>query len=189
MNGSGTVRVVKRDGTEEAFDVHKLAAALFRAMRASGGRFRDADQLAQAIGIHLRRCGWSRVSSAAIFEMAIKVLRRCRLMRAAESLQSSRTERRLRRSRLRVRHHDGRTTLWDKSWLGELAQRSWFLSPRTGRLLAGEVEGALLGAEATVVSRQDVLDMLNERVAQYGLADAVPVRLSAGADASAARGG
>jgi hypothetical protein len=42
------------------------------------------------------------------------------------------------------------------------------------------VERELLASGLVVVSRRDVLDMLNERVAQYGLADAVPVRLPAG---------
>jgi hypothetical protein len=180
VNGSRKVRVLKRDGTEEAFDPHKLAGAMFRAMRETEGRFYDAYQLAQALGMYLRRSRRRRISSAAIFEMAVKVLRRCRLGAAGEAMEAHRTERQVRRSRLHVCHDGDKLTLWDKNWLSQLAQRSWFLSPATGRILAAEIERSLLAARVTLVARQEVVDMLNGRVAEYGLADAVPVRLPAG---------
>jgi len=179
MHGSGKIRVTKRDGAEEAFDAGKLAGAMFRAMRQTSGRHHDACQLALAVEMYLRRSGRWRISSAAILEMAVKVLRQSGLAPAGDLLEARHLQRRARRGRLRIRHDDGKVTLWEKGWLSQLAERSWFLSRATARMLAGEIEFQLLAAEVDLVSRRDILDLLNERVVQYGLADAVPVRLPA----------
>ncbi len=180
VDGSRKIRVIKRDGAEEAFDAAKLAGAIYRAMRQTSGRYYDACQLALAIEMYLDRSGWGRISSAAVLEMAVKVLRQSGLAAAGDRLDTRDRGRRARRRRLCIRHDNGKVTLWDKSWLSQLAERSWFLSRPTGRVLAGEIESQLLAAKAGVVSRGDILNLLNERVAQYGLADAVPVRLPAG---------
>ena len=179
MSGSGTIRIVKRDGTQEPFDAGKLATSMFQGMRQTSGRYCDAWQLAEAIESHLRRRKNRRTSSDAVFEMAVEVLRRSGFTTAGYVLQAHRSWRLLRRQRLQVRHEGGRATLWDKSWLSQLAQGSWFLAPTTGRILAGQIEQILLAAEIKVVPRQDVVEMLNELVVQYGLADAVPVRIPA----------
>ena len=42
------------------------------------------------------------------------------------------------------------------------------------------MERELLARSPGVVARRDVLDMLNQRVAEYGLADAVPVQVATG---------
>jgi hypothetical protein len=177
VDGSGTIRVLKRDGGEELFDAQKLAGVMHRAMRVSGGRLYDARQLAAAIELYLERSEWDCLTSTAVFEMTVKVLRHCGFDAPADALEAHRAERQARRQRVRIRHEDGKVTLWDKSWLSEVAQRSWFLSPTTGRILAADVERDLLAAQVGVVHREDVVDMLNQRVAQYGLADAVPFRL------------
>ena len=178
MNGSRKIRVVKRDGTEEVFDPEKLAGAMARAMGGSYERFRCCRHIALGIGIYLRRSRWHRISSGAILEMVVKVLVRLGWSRPAERLQAHHRLRQDRRERLKVCHEGGEITLWDKSWLSQLAQRSWFLLPTTGRILAGQIERELLDGPLGVVSRRDVLDRLNRRVAEYGLADAVPVRSS-----------
>ncbi len=176
MDGSRKIRVIKSDSTEEFFDARKLAASMFRAMQGRRGRLYDAMQLAIAIGIYFQRSSLRRINSDALGELAAKVLRRCRLGAAAEAMEDFRQRRRIRRARLCVRHEAGMVTMWDKGWLSSWAQSSWMLSRTTSRILAGQVERELLDGEAIVVSRLDVLDMLNRRVAEYGLADAVPVR-------------
>ncbi len=176
MDGSRKIRVIKGDSTEEPFDARKLAASMFRAMEGRRGRLYDAVQLSIAIGIYLKRSSLLTVTSDALSEFAVKVLRRCRLSEAASAMEDFRQRRRIRRTRLAVRHEGGKVTMWDKGWLSSWAQSSWLLSRTTSRILAGQVERELLDSEAIVVSRLEVLDMLNRRVAEYGLADAVPVR-------------
>ena len=150
MNGSRTIRVLKRDGRTEALDLSKLAAAMWRAMCSitpgsargvtpASGRYRDALDLADAIGIYLRRTNRTCVSSAAIFEMTLKVLRRVRLSDAAD------------------------------------ARTSWHVSDTTARIVAAELESDLLGDGERTMERTEVIDRLNVRIAELGLADAVPV--------------
>jgi hypothetical protein len=180
VNGSRKIRVIKRDGSEEPFDARKLGASMTRAMRGIGGGRYPADQLAEAIEIYVRRNGWRRVPSAAVFEMTVKALGCAELAEAGRAMEAHRAARQAGRRRLRVRHDDGQVTQWDKAWLGELARRSWYVSRSTGRLLAGQIEAELVSRGLAEIARQDVLEMLNRRVAEYGLADAVPVRAAAG---------
>lgn len=157
----------------------KLAGTMFRAMRGASGGYYEACQLALAIEVYLDHSRSRRITSAALLEMAVKVLRQSGFPAAGNMVEAHHARRRARRRQLRIRHDDGKVTLWDKSWLGQLAERSWFLSRATGRMLAGEIESQLLAGEVGVMSRGDILGMLNELVAQYGLADAVPLRLPA----------
>jgi hypothetical protein len=180
VDGSRTIRVCKRDGSDELFCAPKLAAGMARAMRETSGRYFDACQLALAVELYLDRNNRRRVSSTALFEMVVKVLHRAGLVRAADAMETCRAARAEARRHLCICHDGGQSTQWDKGWLSQLAQRSWFLSPVTARILAGEVERELLSRGPGVVARRDVLDMLNQRVAEYGLADAVPVQAPVG---------
>ena len=175
MNGSGTIRVVKRDGNVEVFDAGKLAGAMYRAMSGFWGRYEDARELARAVGIYLARRGHRRVSSAAIFEMALKSLRRVRFDVAAAMFETHRAWRRRCRGGLRVIHADGHVTLWDKAWAANLAYRNWGLRPVTGRIIAGKVEEELLCGSRQLVLRSEVVGRVNAWVSRYGLADAVPI--------------
>ena len=177
MDGSRTIRVIKRDGCEEAFDAAKLAAAMYRAMLHVGGTFYDAGQLALAIEVHLSRTGVKRISSAAIMEMVLKVLRRVGMAPAAMAVEAYRGWRDGRRRQIRIQHECGEVTLCDKGWLSELACRGWHLSSKAGRIIAAQVERDLLAGRRNELSRQEVQDMINERVAEFGLADAVPVEV------------
>ena len=173
MDGSRTIRVVKRDGSEEDFDRRKLAGAMYRAMVASRGSFDDAGDLAWAIEVYLDRCGWWEATSTAIFEMAVKVLRRVTLPEAAAAMESHRIWRDQRRRRLGVRHDSGHLTQWDRNWVAQLACRSWRLSPATGRIIAAEVESAVLATQAVEITRRQVVAHVNRLVGEFGLAEAV----------------
>ncbi len=175
MSRSRKIVVNKRDGQVEAFDAAKLAGTLGRALGRSGGDISDARELARAIAIFLVRGKRSDIPSTAIFEMGLKALRHVEMGEAAEILELNHTLRNIRRKLVRVRHDDGRLTMWDKSWLVELAMRMWHVSRTTGRILAGEVEGEIISQDKPEVSRGEIIDLLNRRVAERGLADAVPV--------------
>jgi hypothetical protein len=170
---------MKRDGREEAFDARKLAAAMHRAMRRAGGGLHEARQLALAIGVFLSSRGCGQVTSAAVFEMSVKVLHRIGRSAAADALEAHRAWRGRRRRRLRVRHDAGTVTVWDKSWVCEQACRTWGLSRAAGRIIAGQIEMAALGAGRAELSRREVRELVNEHVAAFGLADAVPLAAAA----------
>jgi hypothetical protein len=144
-------------------------------MCGTSGRYEDACQLALAMKIYIDRDTAKVVSSGAIFEMAVKVLRRVSLDGAAETLRMYRGQTHAWRHVMRVQHYGGTVTYWDKAWLSELACRSWYLMPRTGRLIAGEIEKQLRCANKEIVSRGELVEMVNRRVTEFGLGDAVPV--------------
>jgi len=167
---------MKRDGSFERFDEAKLAGSMWAAMKGRLGGHEDARELARAVTCHLHRTGQDCISSTAVFEMALKVLRRVRLWDVARAMEMAQQRRRAGRKLLRVLHDGGHMTLWDKSWLATLASHSWHLSPGCGRILAAMIERELLREPSQTVHRQDLLDRVNDYVAAYGLADAVPVR-------------
>jgi len=175
VSGSRTIQVIKRDGSEEQFDLAKLTASIWAPMRAGPGRYLHATELAKAVQAYIERIGWPAVSTAAIFEMTLKVLLRVDYNDAANAYETAHQARKARRKQFRVVHANGRVTMWDKSWLAKVACGSWRLSPRAARILAGQVEAKLLCGSARWASREDIVDMLNELVAEFGLADAVPV--------------
>ena len=169
--------VLKKDGTAEAFDRRKLAAAIWRAMSRTRASYDHAARLAEAIETYIRRSRTRCVSSAAVFEMTLKALKYVGIPDAAESAEEYAQWRGLLRKQLRIRHEGDRLTMWEKSWLFEFAQRGWQVSRRTARIFAGQVEEDLLRSGQTVVHRADVIEALNRMMAEYGLADALPARL------------
>jgi hypothetical protein len=166
---------MKRDGATEDFDGMKLGASLWRVIRPAGGLARQAYDLAAAIEVYITRAGLSKVSTSAIFEMSIKVLRRVGFQHAGEALEVHRIWRCEHRRRLSVRQDDGRSIEWDKSWLAQWAARSWHISPVAARIIAGRLEDELLPVTPLELTRTEVVELLNDRMAQFGLADAVPV--------------
>ncbi len=175
MVGSWTIRVLKRDGQAEEFDGLKLAAAIWRAMGGGQDFYPQALYFSDAIRFYVSRGRQGCVSSAAIFEMCVKLLQYVGQPLAARRMQEHRSWRMARRRELRIRHERGKLTLWEKGWLAEFARRSWRLSTRTARILAGQIEADLLQGSAREIPRQEIINRLNEITAAYGLADAVPV--------------
>lgn len=172
-SGSGKIRVVKRDALLEAFSRAKLAGAMHRAMLATEGTYPDAWELAWAIEIYLRRRHWTCISSAALRDMAGKVLRRVRLAGAAEAMAAHHADRARKRAATWIDHGEGRRSAWDKTWIAQLAKQVWQVSPATARILAGDVEAAVLRREGVIVPRREVIDVLGRHVGAYGLAGAV----------------
>jgi hypothetical protein len=175
VNGSGTIRVAKRDGTFEPFDRDKLAAAMYEVMPDRRRALFDSREVALAIDIYLHRRGWSTVSSAAVFEVVLKTFRRIDMDLPAAMMETHRDWRVRRRRQMKVRYADGRTARWDKGWLIKLICSSWRLGRITGRILAGDIEDRLMNADIDVIGRNDLVQLVNAMVVAYGLADAVPV--------------
>lgn len=169
--------VLKADGSVEAFDRMKLTSSMWRAMHGAGGKFRDARNLAETIEIYLGKKRQKCIETSAISEMCAKIMRRVLLSEAAERFEAYCVWRDDRRGQLHLRHEGGMETLWDKNWISELAGRCWNLSPVTSRIVAAMIEQDVLEGERDVLFREEVIGMLNDRVASLGLADAVPVRL------------
>ncbi len=180
MDGAdtGIVNVVKRDGSAEPFDARKLAGTVWRAMHAQGRRasYRHALNVASAVEIYLQRTHWTCVSGAAVFEMVVKVLRRIRFDTAADAMEEHRLWRSLRRGRTFVDHPEAHQTAWDKTWVVRLAEQGWNLSRPAARALAAQIEHTVLATTEGALSREEVLELLNSSVAEYGLVDAVPTR-------------
>lgn len=176
MAENPTPMVLKRDGSCEPFDLERLSGTFWRGLYAVGGQQSDARQLARAIQLHLRRKQYTEIDTDAIFEMVLKALRRIRFGEAAELLQLHRILRDARRRQLFIRHHGEHLTQWDKTWLVELAEELWPISRRTARIIAGEVEEHFLVPDRSEVPREHVLGLLNRKMCELGLADAVPVR-------------
>jgi len=175
VNGSGTIRIAKRDGTFEPFDRDKLAAMMYKAMQDSPRAFSESREVALAIDIYLQRRGWPTVSSAAVLEMVLRTLRRIGMDLPAAIMETHHTWRLRRCRHMKVRYPDGRTAVWDKGWLVKLICSSWHLGRATGRVLAGYMEARLLDEDVDVIDRDKLIEQVNTLVAAYGLADAVPV--------------
>jgi hypothetical protein len=178
VKGTRTVRVRKRDGFAEDFDAHKLAGAMWRAMLPRG-RYGDAFDLAMAIQLYLQRTGRRTISSAAIFEMTVKVLRRVRMNQAADALEAHRSWRSGRRLRVNVCDGGSRGARWNKGWLVRAAARAWNLSRSAARIVAGRAEAEVLAGGCDRVPRDALIERVNVLVSEFGLADAVPVHRSA----------
>jgi len=175
VNGSGTIRVAKRDGTFEPFDRDKLASVMRKVMRDGPRAFSESQEIAFAIDIYLQRRGWATVSSAAVLEMVLRTFRRIGMDLPAAMMETHHTWRIRRRRHVKVRYADGRTALWDKGWLGKLICSSWHLGRAVARIIAGEMESGLLDSDVDVIDRDKLIEQVNAMVAAYGLADAVPV--------------
>lgn len=176
MDKTRKVQVLKRDGSAEEFDPRKLAGAMWRAMAPAQGRFGDALDLAAAIRIYLERTSRESISSAAVFEMTVKVLRRVRMDQAAENLERHHRFRAERRMQVKLCDDRG-SSHWDKNWLVIQGMRNWNLSRPAARIVAARAEKELLGGKRVLIQRQLALALLNSLVAEFGLADAVPVDL------------
>ncbi len=175
MAGSGTIRVRKRDGRREAFDVDKLAGSLWAPMQSDGGDYRDARELAGAIRLYLERRKQWLVGTDMIFEMAIKILRRVRYRLASSRYEQVGQWRQLFRKRFRVVAADGQSRPWNKSTLAQEIQENWQLSWATSRLLVGTVESDLMAQPQRWITDVQLRERLNACVCAHGLADAVTV--------------
>ena len=102
------IQVLKRDGAVEPFNTDRLRACLWRVLRPTRRGDGLPRLLCEAIAIHLRRRGATKVSSAALFEMTLLALRETDQAPAADALEAHRRWRQRARRTLRLVDEDGR---------------------------------------------------------------------------------
>ena len=176
MIESGTISVRKKNGQIQPFDTGKLAGCIWRSVDAVGGEYQLAWEIARAVEIYLRRKDRDEVTSSAVFEMCLKALRRVKIGEAAEVMELQSALRSIRRRLLRIDHGNGKISHWDKNWLVTLGRQIWQLSVETVRIIASEIELEILPSQQEkVLTREEICKILNEKVVQFGLADALPV--------------
>jgi len=168
------IRVLKRDGTIERFDPHKLRGCLLRVLPVGDGRVYVSGALSAAVRQHILRREPRCVSSAAILEMALAALRAANLTAAAERLEREHTARSEMRTKLTVSCRDGGLMAWSKDWVVRFAEERWSLGRTAARILAGRVEHQLMRRSARRVERKKVINMLARLVSAYGLATSSP---------------
>ncbi len=176
MNGSWKIDVIKRDGSREPFRVEKLAAVLWRVGMQHGREYSESFDQACAIRIYLKRTDEREISSAELLGLVFKAMYRMKLPEGVVLVGLHSSLRSRHRNAMRVIHGNGSCVAWDKSWLAQVAERMWNISPTVSRIIAGEVEADLLEHECALVRRDVVIEILNTKVSEFGLAEAVPVR-------------
>jgi len=162
--------VLKRDGSIELFDRHKLRGCLLRAVHLPGNDYPVADALASAVECYLHRRGVRCVTSAAVLEMSLTALEAAGLPEARAKLEARHGDRQVLRGRLSIRHANGARSAWSKNWLVHQACRQWGLQRATARIFAGQVEDALMARTAPEIGRSAALRLLARALAAYGLA-------------------
>lgn len=165
---SRTIRVLKRDSSAEPFDAAKLRRSLWLALGGQPGWLIYADSVAQAIHAYLRVLNMRAVSSRALFEMAVGALRCIGRGEAAERMEEHARWRRRARRAMVLLHDGGQRCEWDRSWVIEQLRRRWRISPPAARALSGHLERQML-QRPRLLSRQDVLDAVDELADHYGL--------------------
>ena len=169
MQRSRTITILKRDGTAERFDRRKLRACLLRVMAGGIADLHIADALASAVAHYIAHRRIRALSSAALLEMALTVLHGVGLVAACEDLEAHHAAR-LRLRRLWVVHHgDQMRTAWSKDWLIRQGCSQWGLGRPAARIVAGQVERALLAGPPRQLTRSDAMEMLSGHLAAYGL--------------------
>ena len=88
------ISVLKRDGTVEAFDGLKLRGCLLHVMASGSADLYFANALTEGVECYLRRNGMRCVSSAAILEMVLTVLRATGMTAPKAALESRHIARR-----------------------------------------------------------------------------------------------
>jgi hypothetical protein len=168
MRGSRTIQVLKRAGAAEPFSVQKLRLCLWRALECRGEMLLRAHYLAEAVVVYLRRNRHRVVTSGALLEMAIRVLRQTGHGEAADALEAHHCRRLAARGRLVLVHPTGRRSRWDRNWLAEQIRHRWGIGRSAARALSATVEDDLLPHEGAI-ARQAVLDLASRRLDEFGL--------------------
>jgi hypothetical protein len=163
------IRVTKRDGVVEPLRVERLRLCLWRVLRSHPHCRTQADNISRAIVLHLRRTGVAAVSSRALFEMTLRCLRHTNHDAAADALERHARWRQNARRAMTIVHDDTHHTAWDRSWVTQQIQRRWDIGRPAARAISSQIEGELLGRRSEI-SRDAAVDLLDERVENYGLA-------------------
>lgn len=189
MKKSRIARVAKRDGSQEAFEFGKLRRTLANAMRGCGYDEMYADALAKAVAIHVKEWGETTPPSTEyIFGCVRAVLDETGLGDVAASLQRHHRHREMKRRKVEVltsRWPDRSRMPWSKGRVATTLERRHGLKPSVARILAGEIEGRVLGLNYGVVSSALIAELIRNELMAWGLSDdAIAVTSGQGVDAA-----
>ena len=174
MSTSRKIVVVKKDGFKEPFDQGKLASSIWKGISRTGRNYRDAMALSRAIFVYLQRKAVAEVSSHEVGVLMLRALKKVGMGDGGVVIELHSILRNEHRSEFVVIHTNGSSTTWDKSWVALLVSQMWHISRNVARIIAGEIEMELLEQNGRMIHRDEVVARLNDKVSQYGLADAVP---------------
>lgn len=183
MKRETDVRVIKRDGTTELFQVAKLRRCVALAMRSCHQDADLSDALAQSVALHLRQCeNPSPPSSEYVFHCARTVLMHTGMKEAARELVAHHRQRTARRKRLRVvdgRRPESSDERWRKAAVARTLRERHGLSIATARILAGEVEARVFALDLAVVTRDLVSELILNELLAWGLVGGPEIALHA----------
>lgn len=156
------LRVVKRDGSEEPFDTHKLTHSLAAALAEAGEDVAAAPLLAEALAWHLHAEGSDRVRSEELAYRLQRVLEQVGRPIAAICHAREAVRRAASRRRLRVLPAAGKprpAQPWDRRrWVRHICRLG--LSGEQARRLVSRVERQLLRLGLNPVSEVLVRELL-----------------------------
>jgi hypothetical protein len=175
MRNKTRIMVAKREGGLEAFEPAKPRRCLIAAMRDGDSDMRFADALARAVELHLRDCSDpAPPSSSYIFRCLHTALTETGMEPVARRLALHRSYRARQRRRLSVFDPDrSRYTLapWRKAAVAATLEGDYGLSHAAARILAGEIEGHVLGLGYSVVSKTLIRELVRNELLAWGLGD------------------
>lgn len=175
MKKSRIARVAKRDGSHETFELGKLRRTLAGAMRGCGYDEMYADALAKAVAIHVKE--WrdeSPPTTEYIFGCVRAVLDETGLGDVAAALQRHSRQREVKRRKVEVlntRRADQPRVPWSKGRIAATLERRHGLKASVARILAGEIEGRVLGLNYGVISSALIAEIIRNELMAWGLSD------------------
>lgn len=170
------LKIRKRDGRTEPFDVRKLRRALLRALREARQPGYYAEPLAEAIAIHLN--DWSEpqpASSDYVFDCCRAVLRETGLRRVARALERYRRRRDRRRQATQVRRLSGAGVVvegWSRRRIAGTLEQRFGLTAGVARIVSSDVEQRVLSLGYRVVDAELIEAVVRNELRAWGLLDA-----------------
>jgi len=170
------LRVTKRDGTQEDFDVAKLRACLARALQACGYPSRLAAPLAAAITDYLaRRPPEPSPTTDSVYRYACTVLGKTGFGEAVAWLNVNRRRRAVLRRNVSVfdaLQPQQCSTRWSRAVLVGGLRRQHQLLPSVARFLAGRIEQHVLDLGMRLVSTTFIAELARKELSAWGLSEA-----------------
>ncbi len=179
LSDDETIRVAKRDGSDEPFSPAKLACGIREGLDASGEAAglagSTAAGLAEAVGDYVKKsCTDGPVESKFLAELVELVLAQTGHTAACMAFQRYRSFRDQQRRRVMVanaRSSDGRFVRrrWNKSHIVQHLRRQHGLDAPVSRMIAGRVEQLIFQCGLNVVTAGLVYEMIKSELLAWGL--------------------
>ncbi|MFK5955460.1 MAG: ATP cone domain-containing protein [Planctomycetota bacterium] len=139
-------RVVKRDGSEQSFDRHRLSESIANALAAGGDHSLLAEQFVETVWVRASN-PMGRIESERLAEEVVAVLRLYECTQAADAYAWYRMEESEIKAGLRVFTPSGKdavSNLWDRARVARSLMRDLYLESSVARSVARRVERRLV---------------------------------------------